>query len=74
MLANLGMVIAIALTLIIVTNVMPTQIMMSIFAGLDVDPSTIALGGFIHGLQVSFATCAALSLLAGAVSVRLKSA
>ncbi|MDB4897783.1 MAG: drug resistance transporter, EmrB/QacA subfamily [Firmicutes bacterium] len=74
MLANLGMVIAIALTLIIVTNVMPTQIMMSIFAGLEVDPSTIALGGFIHGLQVSFATCAALSLLAGAVSVRLKSA
>lgn len=74
MLANLGMMLAIAFTLIIVTKVMPAQIMMSIFAGLDVDPSTIALGGFINGLRLAFGACAALSFVAGAISVRLKAA
>ena len=68
MLQNTGAVISIALMLMIVTAVVPTDLLFRIFSGLTTGLSADRLEPFMHGMHVALWVLVAFSLLGAAVS------
>jgi MFS family permease len=68
MLQNTGAVISIALMLLIVTSVVPTDLLFRIFSGLTTGLSADRLEPFMHGMHVALWVLVAFSLLGAAVS------
>lgn len=68
MLQNTGAVISIALMLMIVTAVVPTDLLFSIFSGLTTGLSAEKLDPFMHGMHLALWILVAFSLIGAAVS------
>ena len=68
MLQNTGAVISIALMLLIVTSVVPTDLLFRIFSGLTTGLSADRLEPFMHGMHVALWVLVAFSLLGAVVS------
>ena len=68
MLQNTGAVISIALMLMIITAVVPTELLFSIFSGLTTGLSTEKLQPFMDGMHLALWILVAFSLLGAAVS------
>lgn len=68
MLQNTGSVISIALMLMIVTSVVPTDLLFRIFSGLTTGLSADKLDPFMHGMHVALWVLVAFSLVGAAVS------
>jgi MFS family permease len=68
MLQNTGAVISIALMLLIVTSVVPTDLLLSIFSGLTTGLSAERLQPFMNGMHLALWILAAVSLVGAAVS------
>lgn len=68
---NTGMIFSVALALSLVTTAMPAQVMMEIFAGKAVQAGSIAVGGFVTGLQRAFVSGALANALAVVLSLLL---
>ncbi len=68
MLQNTGAVISIALMLMIITAVVPTELLFSIFSGLTTGLSTDKLQPFMDGMHLALWILVAFSLLGAAVS------
>jgi EmrB/QacA subfamily drug resistance transporter len=68
MLQNTGAVISIALMLLIVTSVVPTDLLFRIFSGLTTGLSADRLEPFMHGMHVALWVLVAFSLMGAVVS------
>ncbi|MFN8110195.1 MAG: MFS transporter [Thermoleophilia bacterium] len=68
MLQNTGAVISIALMLMIITTVVPTQLLFSIFSGLTSGLSADQLQPFMNGMHLALWILAGISVLGAAVS------
>jgi len=68
MLQNTGAVISIALMIMIVTAVVPTKVLFSIFSGLTTGLSADKLEPFMHGMRLALWILVGVSLVGAAVS------
>jgi EmrB/QacA subfamily drug resistance transporter len=68
MLQNTGAVISIALMIVIVTAVVPTKVLFSIFSGLTTGLSADKLEPFMHGMRLALWILVGVSLVGAAVS------
>jgi EmrB/QacA subfamily drug resistance transporter len=69
MLQNTGAVLSIAFVLAVVTNAVPTAVLLQIFSGIASGLSDATLAPFIHNMHVALWALAATSLLGAAVSL-----
>jgi len=69
MLQNTGAVLSIAFVLAVVTNAVPTDVLLPIFSGVAAGLSDARLEPFIHNMHVALWALAATSLLGAAVSL-----
>ena len=69
MLQNTGAVLSIAFVLAVVTNAVPTDVLLQIFSGLASGLSDERLAPFIHNMHVALWVLAATSLVGAAVSM-----